>query len=284
MTERSLTATMGFDPTPTLLADGAVTAVPATLIDGLSVAPGDRVLASVRTPLVPIVTALALPGEYAPFVLSLAPRAYWRLSDASGVPQDSSGNGYHSDGHNALTYHAAGASAKTPYGVTLNGSSSWVSFPDASCDPDYNVDFAVAFWVKTTNNTAVDIVMEKWGIGLNRTPWAVTDNGNGTLNFSRWDGTHIPVVYTAVINNGVWHHVVCRKKGSELRCMTDGALNTAGTDTCNTAMTNIAPLSVGARSGGTNYWGGTLQEVAFWLGSVPDWDDFQIMYYIVAGF
>jgi hypothetical protein len=215
---------------------------------------------------------------YSDFVLALGPRGYWRLNDASGNPQDASGNGYHMTSATNLSYSQTGALINdSDKAVAWNGSSSYSLIPSACLNPDYNSDFTIVFWVMTTSNTLNDIIMEKWGAGDTRVPFNIKENGDGTLKCSRWDGTYSPECYTGQMEDGAWHFVVYRKSGSELRALTDATLGVAATDTCVAAMTNTATVRVGIKSGSTNLWAGTMDEIAYFNKALT-WDQCTTMY------
>jgi len=149
--------------------------------------------------------------------------------------------------------------------LTTNGNSTYFQIPDkdGANDFDYNEDFTVSFWVKTTATTNTSIV-EKWS-GSAPYPFVFRAYNSNYLYFMRYDLTNTPnVTSQTVINDDSWHHIVGKKEGSYIYLYVDGVLQNSALDTTTTTTTNSSPVYIGSRGGSSNWWAGSVDELKFY--------------------
>lgn len=170
---------------------------------------------------------------------------------------DSSINNTHASLSNSPTW----VSGKIGQAVTFNGSSQSGVISSSSQN---NIEtLTISAWVKTTQSLAVDTpIIQKWN-GTGGFPYALRLDALGTVSMSASDGTLNPSVSsTTVINNGAWQHIAgVRTKGSQLKIYVNGVLEGTTTDTTSVTTTNSSDVGIARRSGGANYFGGTVDEV-----------------------
>jgi len=213
-------------------------------------------------------------ADYAATVLADAPRGYWRLGEASGNPQDSSGNGNHVTVVGGTpTYGVAGAiDGNTAIDL---GAADHFSIPHAAAlDP---AAFSIEAWVKfdTIDTTSWQVIAAKDGYTAN-TGWGLywapassypANWPNVGLNFVRFNAESGPVLpdesFMPVV--GTWYHVVGTYDGANMRLYLNGSL-VAG-PIARTITGSGTSLNLGARhlnngTSATDFLNGTIDEVA----------------------
>lgn len=199
------------------------------------------------------------------------PVAWWKIDECSGNSITDS------VGPNTGTLTIGGAGSQTTIGacnttgawangqfgksgasMNFDGTDDYISIPPGSQGPpdfNFNVNFSISLWFKTTASAAATApLIEKWA-GGNATPYsyAVRMNNNsiadGKIFVGRSDGTHNPgISSTTALNNNAWHHVVFTKTGSTLTLYIDGLSNNTTTDTTTTTTTNSSSLYFATRA------------------------------------
>lgn len=210
-------------------------------------------------------------------VLATTPSAYWRLDEASGAPQDSSGNAEHIDTvYGTPTYSVAGWDA-TGTGMTFAANSMLEASDSASFDlgtGDYSVMFAVK---GITFGTEQHVIghdgagnLGQWMVfSDNATPDNITlrhaDATSGTLD-------HTLTTPTDVLDDGSWHLCIITvdRNGNAIPYV-DGSAGTpvdvSGSQSYD--MTNARPLRIAAStSTGSRQLVGSLDEIAIWKGVI----------------
>jgi hypothetical protein len=198
--------------------------------------------------------------SYASEVLADAPKAYYRMQEASGLIQDSSGNGNHATSSTGTaTYQQVGPITSDPSDFSIFFNADDFIIPD-----DVDIDFG-------------DIVtVEAWlyrdDTGTTR---AFTGRGSNALTLFILDadsklgaakaGVAIIVYSTIALSTSTWYHVAYTKSGATSKIYIDGVDRT-GTVTDATLADPGAgvPMRVGADYNGTLTWLGGLDEVAFY--------------------
>lgn len=287
MAEHTMTATAKYGATPLVLADGAVTPVPATILEGVTIIPGDRVRLAVRTPLEPFITGTEARTTYAAYMLAaIAPAAWWRLGEASGHAQDSSGNGYHMTSSGNCTYSQTGALVGDSNTAIYFPGTAWQSIADtAALDPDYNEDFFIGMWIKWTGTATGKYPIAKWDAAVTNIPYiiqlAYEGYTTGKLLFTVRDASsHLDLLATnAALNDGAWHLVIARRTGTTIQWFVDGVWETGAAQTVNTTTTNAIGTVFGCAAGGANLFTGYLDEVFFKKGTIVD-EQASTLYYL----
>lgn len=198
---------------------------------------------------------------YAAAVGADSPVSWYRLDDpaSSGVAADSSGNGHDASVHGGVTFGGAGALASEPDSTSaaFDGSSGWLDGGNPTALQ--GAGGSVEAWVKTTNTDAsYHAIAIKWyayGLFLR----------NGRLDSYDWSNgaEHDSGVSIA---DGSWHHVVETVQSgvtNGTKLYVDGALALTTTTTI-LNQANDALVASGANGAGTQFFPGSLDEVAYY--------------------
>ena len=221
-------------------------------------------------------------SRYSDYVMALSPKLYWRLGDAAGFAQDASGNAHHATVAANIHYGETSSLVGDADTCMYFGGDSQQSVADhADYDPDYNVDFSIIFRCKFTAATDSMVLVSKWVAAAY--PFQIITADTGKIAFYRYDATHNPVAKTAaVVNDGAWHQITCRKSGTKMQILDGATLGPEVTDTTDTTTTNAAYFNVGLLAGGSDYFTGYLDEIAY-IPSAISWAQAQTLYQIGAG-
>ena len=201
-------------------------------------------------------------------MLSDAPRAYWRLGEATGTTAaDERGvaPGRYESGATLAVPGALAGSSNTA--ARFDGVDDRVSMGDpAGGQLDVGGDLTVEAWLRTTVNGERAVVSKRGSTGPYWQLTVTDDSGAvGTIRANLSDGTTARQVYgpAARVDDGAWHHValvVDRDVG--ITIVVDGvSRSTAGTLAPDAG--NAGPLLVG-KSTGYGYFQGDLDEVALY--------------------
>jgi hypothetical protein len=203
---------------------------------------------------------IALPDAYADEVLSDSPVAYYRMDEASGQPQDSSGNGNHTTvTFGSETYSQSGAitSDPTSTGIQFNTVTSNFEAPDHA-SLDVGSVFTVEGWLKL-NSLATGL----WNAMLiKHAPsfFFATDPTN-KLTLYEYSGGEC-CTSTVATTDTDFHHYVATVNGATVKLYLDG-VDVTGTVTPKSWGNSIHPLALGADLGGGQYGpAGVLDELA----------------------
>lgn len=202
---------------------------------------------------------------------------YYNFNDASGLPQDRSGNGRHAIASAGLTYSVAG---KFQTGVRFAGAASYVSLPTTIASTAKNYTFS--FWIRTTATTqgylfdAAD--------GSNRiiiAPLCYSTCGtNGKISVGY--GATVPTIPSTTINSpsdGLWHHLVVTMSKATGNAKvyydygTTFTFNTYGATGWNIA----SDAAIGSRYQEDNhFFNGDVDEYAIWSRALSDAEVLQL--------
>ncbi|MES2773872.1 MAG: FG-GAP-like repeat-containing protein [Bacteroidota bacterium] len=96
--------------------------------------------------------------------------------------------------------------------------------------------------------------------------FGVSASGKLTVEFATNGVANQAITGNVVINDGLWHHVAAVRKDSLLYLYVDGRLDTSKTSPAIAAVSNTAPLLIGASgcSGTSNFFKGEIDEIRFW--------------------
>lgn len=202
--------------------------------------------------------------SYVSEVLADSPLAYWRLNEASGNPQDSSGNGHHvSSVIGTPTYGqtspiTSDAAAKA---MSFAGNSGLV-VPDAASG-DWDVPgnteiFSMECWMKLAGNGTVRYIFNKQSGNFGLYMWS--DN---ILQAGKVD-TGAFIASASAITDTAWHHVVAVKNGASGALYIDGA-SVGGSFTNQDIIPNDENLRIGVYYNETqNFFNDMLCELAIY--------------------
>jgi Concanavalin A-like lectin/glucanases superfamily/Bacterial Ig-like domain len=200
-------------------------------------------------------------ASYRDEVLADAPRAYWRLGEATGTTAaDQTGANPGTYGGGVTLWQPGVLTADPNTAVSLNGTTGYVTAPD-STSLDLTSGATVEAWVKRSASAQYQVIVGKPGDGQSRNE-----------NYALWLIDNLPVAY---FGNGSsyaavyatnpldtnWHHLVATYNNATARMYVDGVQ--VATSTSNVHLTaNALPLNLGRMNGGTYFFGGQLDEVA----------------------
>lgn len=183
---------------------------------------------------------------YSATVLADGPKAYWECQEASGLPQDSSGNGLHMTSQD-LTGGGFGYREPGPfdYGILANGGS---RFLRAAVSTAVN-NLTLEMWVKINLVTNPTQGIFSWNSGANGFILAVTTNfhffivvqGVATLSQSA-------VALPSGGGRAGWSHVVVVRDAGTWKYYLNGQVDTANAGTS----TPIAPTGSTIFPGGAS--------------------------------
>lgn len=113
--------------------------------------------------------------------------------------------------------------------LSLDGAGSWVETTGTSSFALGAGDFAIEFWINTTDSNFVPVDFYT----TNQNTWQLWATTTGTLQFyaGNTGGNGAVVTSTTAINNGAWHHVrVSRSGGGATSIAIDGVVEASATD------------------------------------------------------
>ncbi len=175
---------------------------------------------------------------------------YWKLDElgnTTATAVDSSGNGHSGTYDNGT---GLGSSTHPTLGVTGLADQTCASFDGVgdnltlgnNTSPDLHITgfgtMSVEFWVKTTQTTALDSLSSDTAhVGIVTSDTSSADGryfraemtlATGQMNFVIFDdgATGHSLAGSAVINDGVKHHIVCTFDGTNMDIYVDGVLDT----------------------------------------------------------
>jgi len=136
----------------------------------------------------------------------------WHLAEASGHPQDSSGNAHHADAEVLSAYRAAGPAG---FAVELDGANDYIRVPDHA---DFDLSaMTIEAWYEPDSTDANRIVIQQWS-GVNFADIYIlkqNSTGSGVWEFgATGDGTDIDLSVSAGAPSGNWEHIAGTIDGS----------------------------------------------------------------------
>lgn len=203
-------------------------------------------------------------SRYKTRVLGDSPVGYWRLDEASGNPQDSSGNGNHATASfGTPTYSETGAlGSESNAAITFDGSTEYFTVPDPGSDSTLDVGdgpVSIEFWAKRTGSGggAWDIVVAKYA-----NSFAVGFDTSDRFAISKSGVVELAYQSTATTDTS-WHYYVATKNGTSLVLYKDGVDINATISSTTALADNNSVLEIGAENTGIKFQG-TLDELAIY--------------------
>ncbi len=190
-----------------------------------------------------------------------SPSAYWRLDEASGnqaADQQGTSTGTYSAG---VTRGQPGATSDGDAAVDLNGTSGYVTVPDAAALRLADGPFTLEAWVNRPTLGATFPGDQEQVFDKNDGGYQV----NIQNNVMYFDQAGVGTIAKANRSMGTgWHHLVVTKSGSSVHLYQDG-VDVTGTVTNRTLTDSSAQLVLGARRGTASaFLDGLLDEVAIY--------------------
>jgi hypothetical protein len=197
--------------------------------------------------------------EYTAAVLADSPVGFWKLDEASGLPQDSSGNGHHftsNNGNGTITYSQNG-----PF-----PSSKAIKYSGLPCARHLQSVFSTALdnitiecWVDANGNSSGGLVANGTGF----VAWSVDANSiiNGMIcyAFSAGAGNILPAGTFFRLNPSGWLHLVFVRRATQWEVYVNGEF--FGFGNTNTPNSPTVDFVIGGTSGNN---GSYLSNVAYY--------------------
>lgn len=174
----------------------------------------------------------------------------WALSERTGTSADDLTTGNHNGTYvGSPTLNASGPTSDLAGGVTLNGSSQYVTMGDVSAF-EFTSAFSVSVWFKTTSTPVQQIMVSKsssGGVG-----WFVA-MPSGVVRFAaRTAAAAIVFLFDtpSTYADGQWHQAVCTWDGTtnanKVQIYIDGTVVKQGTANAGTIGSGTEPFLIGA--------------------------------------
>ena len=197
-------------------------------------------------------------SKYSDVVVSQSPSWYCRMADPSGTTATDVIGAVNGTYNGSPTLNATGAfGGDTNASVTFNGSSQWVSVADnAAIDPGDT--WSISMWIKRGRTGIAEVLYRKGHGGpmlyLTAAGKFIVGKANG--------GTLLTSV-VSLNSTTTWYHIVATKSGSTTDLWINGVSNNVlGTNA--TTTTTSDTLSIGRDDRATDYFMGSIDEVAIW--------------------
>lgn len=199
-------------------------------------------------------------GSFSVEVLTRSPKAYYRMQEASGLIQDSSGLAHHASvitGTPTITYHTATPLVSEPSDRSIGfAGSGGFSVPDHA-DLDHGDVLTVMAWIYRSDLGVTRVISSK---GVNALSWGV-DAATGNLLIAKANVAVI-AMSTVAVPLATWTHCAYTKNGATNKIYVN-AVDRTGTVTNQTLSSTSNALIVGADYDGTSYtWYGSIDELA----------------------
>lgn len=199
-------------------------------------------------------------AEYIAAVTADSPKAFWKMQDASGFPQDSSGNGFHMDTTvSSGTYQQGGPMDDYSIEITRSEGDGYVR---NAGQPFSSVtdNFTIEAWIYPLSDAGV---AEDWKVIYLGESWVISWR-NGRKFELTYAGIADMGNSTATLALNTWHHIVCKRAAGTTYYYYNGAPDsTKGTNTPNAPSTAVA-LGINALGGPNSSFGGRMAYVTFY--------------------
>lgn len=195
-------------------------------------------------------------ASYSTTVLADSPRGYWRLDEASGNFADSSGNSHTGTAGSGLAYSETGAILGNNAVRMFDDTNSFINVTDHA-DFDLGDTLSLECWLKPGTIEFAASIIDK-GVGA----YQLTLLTDYTFRLQARDGNILALSSRAVPLDGLWHHIVATKNGTDTFVYLDGLDTSTYPDSNQTLINTSTDLRIGATAVGTNRYVGGLDELA----------------------
>lgn len=214
-------------------------------------------------------------SSYAPLSLTkpqnkLGLVAYWKFDESeSATEQDYTGRGH----TGTRVGNVTGIAGKRGNAISCDGSGDYVALGD-STDWQFNDDFSIQFWLRSTGGTGAERVVSQWEqTGGTDRAWAVQLSGGTNIQVYGVSGATIVIdaLSSAAITPNTWHHIAVVRSGSALTIYIDGIADGADASASG-ALNNstVAALLCGDFAAGagsvTDFFQGNIDELQIFNG------------------
>ena len=198
--------------------------------------------------------------------------AHWRLGETSGTTYASAIGSFTGTWTGSPTLNATGAltgSGDSNGAVTLNGTSQYGNVADAAA-LDKTTTFSIEVWVKRTKNASLQAIAGKpLSTTTTQENYALWFDTANKIRFETSNGSNKSAALTSVtVFDTNYHHVVATFASGVMKIYVDGVFDSTMTASGFTSGTaNTGQLQIG-RSGTTNYFGGSIDELAIYTATL----------------
>jgi hypothetical protein len=191
-----------------------------------------------------------------------APGALWHMDETSGTTMvDSSGNGNNGTLHKVTP----GVSGFAGTAYAFNGTSSYVSVPNAPSLNPGSANINISFELKTTSlPTQGDYDLVRKGT-FQTEEYKIELLQSGQLScVFRGSTNHFNATAGSGLNDGSWHQIQCIKTSTQVQLVIDGTVTKTTTGTVG-SISNTYNVDIGAYPG-SDWYKGNLDEVSIAFG------------------
>lgn len=198
-------------------------------------------------------------GSYASIVSADGPVAYWRLEETSGTTaEDSTANNHDLTLANTPTLDVDGV-VDGENGMTFTGSSSEYGYVADHADFAWGTACSFEGWIKTTSTASNQVIVSQWNADY--AFWLGFESAGQATFRVRIASTNYTAQVSGGWNDGLWHHVVGVRDGTQIRLYVDGKVVARTAVAAGSLDSSTSNVDVG-RVAGSAYLTGSLDEVA----------------------
>lgn len=194
----------------------------------------------------------------------------WKLDEASGARADDVGS-------NNLTDNNTVGSGTGPFDDTCAdfelGNTEFLNITDgAQSGLDFAGDMSISFWINLETTGIQNEILSKWGANDANRAYRLRYNTGGNFDMEVRDGigvTKIEGSKAFSITTGIWYHVliVLDVSAQDITLYVDGqseGLFSISTATATAILDSNADFELGARTDGSLYLDGLMQDAIMW--------------------
>jgi hypothetical protein len=194
------------------------------------------------------------------------------IGPGRGIIHDSSGNNYHGRAHGSV-FASERVAGRAGSALTFDGVSGYVSIADEGRFSPTMHNLTISFWARApiTATAAGNDDCGSTGSYLitkaasDHYEWGVENDNNRQICFHLWqpDGAgHSAIRAVRTVNDGQWHHYAMTiEYQHSFRAYIDGQLVGAKTVFEGAMRDGAAPINIGRRGDGSNYFMGAIGDV-----------------------
>jgi hypothetical protein len=188
-------------------------------------------------------------------------QSWWKLDETSGFTAVDSGAHARSGTLNGTTFAAGTTTAKLGTGLSLDGTSTYISIPNHSTLQLRNA-LSISGWIYLSafgSGADVDPILRKGTASPTSYQLCIQD-GKPTLHLNESDGTGVGTIGDSTLSLNKWQHVVATWDGSTAKVYLDGYLD-GSRSVAGPLPLDTQSLFIGGRSGGTDLATGKIDDV-----------------------
>jgi hypothetical protein len=193
---------------------------------------------------------------YGSTILGDSPVAYWPMGEASGNPQDASGNAHHVTSiGGAPTYGQTGPVAGTT-AIAFNGTTDVFTVPTGAGLAVGDVFTYEAWIIRGATGASRGVLSSGASEGYLR----ILNTGELTIN-----KTSVGIICTSTIVTPAsgWHHMVATKNGTAVKLYID-AVDVTGSISNQTCLATAQSFFIGSANGAIEFFNGSIGQAALY--------------------